>query len=170
MKKNKHYEVKNRIVLLFTLLMLQSGSFSCQQDNNSNKTYHPPFNDYKNWMTKLVRDYDINGAAVIVFDNNKIIWSDVYGYLNDQEDKKVTSETIFNIQSMSKTVTTTAALLAVQKGLIDLDKLITEYIPEFKVNSCFENNPQNKITMRNLLSCTAGFTHEAPIGYEIYDY
>jgi CubicO group peptidase (beta-lactamase class C family) len=55
-------------------------------------------------------------------------------------------------------------LLAVQEGLIDLDAPITRYLPTFKVNSRFEANPQERITLRLLLSHRAGFTHEAPVG------
>jgi CubicO group peptidase (beta-lactamase class C family) len=38
------------------------------------------------------------------------------------------------------------------------------YLPEFTVNSRFEEHPERKITLRHLLSHTAGFTHEAPVG------
>jgi len=60
-------------------------------------------------------------------------------------------------------------MFAVQDGLLDLDTAISQYLPDFKVNSCFENNPEQKITLRMLLSHTAGFTHDAPVGNN-YDY
>jgi CubicO group peptidase (beta-lactamase class C family) len=47
---------------------------------------------------------------------------------------------------------------------LDLDVPIGEYVPEFTVQSRFEAAPQEKITLRQLLSHRAGFTHEAPIG------
>jgi CubicO group peptidase (beta-lactamase class C family) len=37
-------------------------------------------------------------------------------------------------------------------------------VPEFTVQSRFEEHPERKITLRHLLSHTAGFTHEAPVG------
>jgi CubicO group peptidase (beta-lactamase class C family) len=53
---------------------------------------------------------------------------------------------------------------AVQDSLLNLDTPITEYLPTFRVSSCFEDSPEQKITLRMILSHRAGFTHEAPTG------
>jgi len=153
---------KNCIRSLISFLFLVTTSCSANEQKNTNEKQL--FDSYNTWLAQLQKDNDIKGMAVALFDNEKIIWSYENGYCDDGEEKKVNSETVFNIQSMSKTITTTAVLIAVQKGLIDLDKPNTNYLPGFTVNSCFEKNPQNKITMRALLSCTAGFTHETAIG------
>ena len=71
---------------------------------------------------------------------------------------------MFSVQSMSKTFTATAVMQAVQAGLLDLDVPITTYLPDFTVHSAFEAHPERQITLRMLLSHTAGFTHEAPLG------
>jgi CubicO group peptidase (beta-lactamase class C family) len=68
------------------------------------------------------------------------------------------------VASVSKTVTTTAILLAVQDGLLDLDAPITTYLPWFTVRSRLEPHPERRITVRHLLSHTAGFTSDAPLG------
>ncbi len=67
--------------------------------------------------------------------------------------------------------TATAVLLAVQQGLVALDEPITTYLPGFTVRSSFEQHPEAKITLRHLLTHSAGFTHEAPVGsnYEVGD-
>jgi CubicO group peptidase (beta-lactamase class C family) len=65
---------------------------------------------------------------------------------------------------MSKVFTATAVMIAVQEGLVDLDEPIVTYLPDFTVHSAFEAYPQRKITLRMLLSHTAGFTQEAPVG------
>ena len=76
----------------------------------------------------------------------------------------VTADTIFSVQSMSKLFTATAVMQAAAAGRVDLDAPITTYLPEFTVHSAFEEHPERKITLRMLLSHTAGFTHEAPVG------
>jgi CubicO group peptidase (beta-lactamase class C family) len=53
---------------------------------------------------------------------------------------------------------------AVEAGRLDLDVPITTYLPGFTVHSAFERHPEQRITLRMLLSHTAGFTHEAPLG------
>lgn len=162
--KTKNILKKISKSILLALVLLGLGTISCPSQEKSNPTINRPFENYNNWFIKVVNEEGIDGAAIAIFDGNKIIWSSTYGYLDNSSDKTINSETIFNIQSISKTITATAVMIAAQKGLIDLEKPITDYIPKFTVNSCFEEEPQNKITMRNLLSHTAGFTHEAPIG------
>jgi len=107
--------------------------------------------------------HKIPGLSLAVVDREGILWAAGFGRTGWTK-QRVTPETLFSIQSMSKTFTATAVMMAVQDGLVDLDTSITEYLPDFTVNSYWEENPQEKITLRHLLSHTAGFTHEAPIG------
>jgi CubicO group peptidase (beta-lactamase class C family) len=69
---------------------------------------------------------------------------------------------------MSKGFTAVAVLLAAQEGLVDLDTPISEYLPDYHINSIFDEHPEQKITLRYLLSHTAGFSHEAPVGNNYY--
>jgi CubicO group peptidase (beta-lactamase class C family) len=115
-------------------------------------------------IVERMRKHKIPGAAVALVDRDRILWVAGFGYTDTDKQKPVDPETIFSIQSMSKTFTATAVLFAVQDGLLDLDAPITTYLPEFTVHSRFEEHPERKITLRHLLSHTAGFTHEAPVG------
>ena len=104
------------------------------------------------------------GVAVAVVDDKEILWQGVFGHTSRTGEKPVTPRTLFSIQSMSKSFTALAVLMAVQEGLLDLDRPITDYLPDFTVHSRFEVNPERKMTLRHLLSHRAGFTHEAPVG------
>ena len=111
-----------------------------------------------------VKEKDVPGVAVAIVDDKEILWQGVYGFTSRAKDKPVTPRTLFSIQSMSKSFTALAVLMAVQDGLLDLDRPITEYLPDFTVHSRFEESPERKMTLRHLLSHRAGFTHEAPVG------
>jgi len=115
-------------------------------------------------IKQFQKDSKIKGLAVALFDNERIIWSEGFGHSNPDKKQLIDTETIFSIQSMSKTFIATAIMKTVQDGLIDLDTPITKYLPQFSIHSCYEKNPENKITLRLMLGNTAGFTHEAPIG------
>jgi CubicO group peptidase (beta-lactamase class C family) len=115
-------------------------------------------------IVEKMRKNKIPGVAVALVDRERVLWAAGFGYTDTDKKTPVTPETIFSMQSMSKTFTATAVLFAVQDGLLDLDTPITTYLPEFTVNSRFEEHPERKITLRHLLSHTAGFTHEAPVG------
>jgi len=106
----------------------------------------------------------IGAAAVCLILRGEPVWLEGFGRTSQTGGPSVTEDTIFSIQSTSKNVTAVAVLLAVQEGLLDLDTPITHYLPDFTVNSRFEASPQERMTLRLLLSNRAGFTHEAPVG------
>lgn len=66
------------------------------------------------------------------------------------------SRTAFRVASMTKSFTAAAALILRDRNLLNLDKPITEYIPEFRaVRIHFPDSPE--ITLRMLLTMSAGF-------------
>ncbi len=125
--------------------------------------YQKVFDEYRESIPKKMDKYKIPGLSIAVVDTDGILWAAGFGKTG-RGNQPVTPETLFSIQSMSKTFTATAVMTAVQDGLVDLDTPITKYLPDFTVKSRYEQNPQEKMTLRYLLSHTAGFTHEAPIG------
>lgn len=106
----------------------------------------------------------IPGASAALLMDGRTVWRDSFGTTRAGDHQQIDAHTIFSIQSTSKTFAATAVMLAVQRGLVELDAPITRYLPDFTVNSRHEEAPQRKITLRHLLSHHAGFTHEAPVG------
>jgi CubicO group peptidase (beta-lactamase class C family) len=123
---------------------------------------------YKSKIPKLMKKDCLPGLSIALVDKYGVVWSEAYGFTDRKKKKPVTPDTIFSVQSMSKTFTATGVMVAVQDGLVDLDTPITTYIPDFTANSRFEKNPQEMMTLRHLLCHKAGFTHEAPIGNNNY--
>ncbi len=124
---------------------------------------------YQAQIPELMASQNVPGIAVAVVDGDRVLWAQGFGYADRDRQTPVTLNTIFSVQSMSKLFTATAVMRAVQEGKVDLDVPITTYLPDFTVNSAFEQHPERKMTLRMLLSHTAGFTHEAPVGnnYEL---
>jgi CubicO group peptidase (beta-lactamase class C family) len=119
---------------------------------------------YRQEIPERMQQENVSGLAIAVVDDRNILWAEGFGYTDWNRQVPVTSGTLFSIQSMSKSFTATSVMFAAQDGLVDLDEPITTYLPDFHVNSIFEEHPEQKITLRLLLSHTAGFAHEAPIG------
>jgi CubicO group peptidase (beta-lactamase class C family) len=115
-------------------------------------------------IRKAISDAGIPGGTVALIHEGKVVWTEGFGVTDRTSARPVDPRTIFSIQSTSKHFTATAIMLAVQKGVLDLDVPITTYVPEFTVHSRFERDPQKKMTLRLLLSHRTGFTHEAPVG------
>jgi CubicO group peptidase (beta-lactamase class C family) len=119
---------------------------------------------YRERIPELMAEEGIPGLAVALVDKDRTVWLAGFGRLDGRGSAPVNADTIFSVQSMSKLFTATAVMRAVAAGRLDLDEPITTYLPGFTVHSAFEEHPERRITLRMLLSHTAGFTHEAPIG------
>jgi len=119
---------------------------------------------YQGEIPRLMSEQGIPGMSLAVVEDHGIVWSGGFGVTGAKAGDPVTADTVFSVQSTSKAFTATAVLPAVEDGLVDLDAPITTYLPDFTVHSIFEDHPGSRITLRHLLSRTAGFTHEAPLG------
>jgi CubicO group peptidase (beta-lactamase class C family) len=115
-------------------------------------------------IAELCANHAIPAVGVAVCDASGPIWSTFSGTASRGGARSVGPRTMWSLQSQSKMYTAAAVLLAVQDGLLDLDKPVRTYLPDFSVQSVFEPDAAARITLRHLLNHTAGFTHEAPIG------
>jgi CubicO group peptidase (beta-lactamase class C family) len=118
---------------------------------------------YRERIPELMAAQHVPGLAVALVDGKRSLWVQGFGRRDDSGDP-VTVDTMFSVQSMSKVFTATAVMQAVAAGRLDLDAPVTRYLPGFTVHSAFEQHPERTMTLRMLLSHTAGFTHEAPVG------
>jgi CubicO group peptidase (beta-lactamase class C family) len=90
------------------------------------------------------------GACLIVGDS--IRWDGYYGYSNLEAKRPLKRNDIFQLASLSKTVTATALMKLYEKGMFQLDDDINNYLP-FKVRN--PNFPEKPITYRMLLTHTS---------------
>jgi CubicO group peptidase (beta-lactamase class C family) len=147
------------ITLLCSILIIIFNPQDSLRDNSQSSSLkqknHESLNRFK-------RKNKVQGLAFAVFNKNETLFSDCLG--KSTYGFKIDDKTVFNIQSISKNITALAIMTAIQDGLLNLDSTITAYMPSFTINSCFEDYPEQKMTLKMLLSHTAGLTHEAPIG------
>ena len=172
MRNNMHrYHGHYSLSLVCALLWLCSGCHTIKPTLQGeymrpglNQDWHALFDESRQSIADGMSKDKIPGLSIALVDREGVLWTAGFGYTDYDLKTPVTPDTIFSIQSMSKTFTATVVMLAVQEGLVRLDTPITEYLPDFKVKSRFEEDPQDKMTLRHLLSHTAGFVHEAPVG------
>ncbi len=150
-------------ILIFFGILFSSASLMQAQANESGITQRA-VEQLKIEIPKWIKESAMPGAAVAIVDDKSILWQMTFGRTHRDGGLPITEETLFSIQSMSKSFTALGVLMAVQDGLLDLDTPITEYVPGFTVNSPYEKHPERRMTLRLLLSHKAGFTHEAPVG------
>ncbi len=155
-------------ILIVALLVIGSASMTPIQADDSEIAVRV-VEELSARIPEWIKESPAPGAAAVIVNDKSILWQMVSGMTRRKEGEPITPETLFSIQSMSKSFTALGVLMAVQDGVLDLDTPITEYIPDFTVNSPFEEHPERKMTLRLLLSHRAGFTHEAPLGSNFDD-
>jgi CubicO group peptidase (beta-lactamase class C family) len=119
-------------------------------------------------LQKVVDSGELAGAAALVWRDGEaqtacVGWRDIEANLPVQRD------TIFRIASMTKPITSVAALMLVDEGRIALTDSIARYAPEFSQMRVLRapNGPldetdaaERQITFEHLLTHRAGFTYE----------
>jgi CubicO group peptidase (beta-lactamase class C family) len=110
--------------------------------------------------------YKIPGLSVAVFDRHEMVWAKTYGVKHAGGSDPVTLETLFQAASISKPVTAMAALHFVEAGKWTLDEDINNRLLSWRIpDSAFTK--EQKVTLRRLLSHTAGTTIHGFPGYEV---
>jgi len=120
-------------------------------------------------IPELMEKNRIPGLSIALIDGESLIWAEGFSYTDHTKRHRVTADTLFSLQSISKTYTATGFLIAASKGLVKLDDPLKKYYSEFRVNSRFGEGEADKITFRHLLSHRSGLTHEAPVGNNYSD-
>jgi len=111
------------------------------------------------WVEKLQEGHNISGLQLAVKKQDKIVYSNAFGYADRINRIKATPTTQFRIASVSKTMTSAGLMKLVSQGKIDLDESVHVYVPSF---------PQKKypITIRQLLSHLGGIRDYYGISWE----
>jgi CubicO group peptidase (beta-lactamase class C family) len=108
--------------------------------------------------------FNVPGFSIALIDQDEVVWARGYGVLEAGGDKPVTDETIFQAGSISKPVSAMTALHLVEAGLLDLDADVNEALRSWQVPEN-EHTQVHKVTLRGLLSHTAGLTVSGYRGY-----
>ncbi|WP_298828919.1 serine hydrolase [uncultured Piscinibacter sp.] len=75
---------------------------------------------------------EIPGAVVLLARRGKVAYLESFGYRDREANAPMTRDTIFRIASMTKPIVTTAAMILVEEGRLNLSDPVSKYIPEFK--------------------------------------
>jgi len=90
-----------------------------------------PIAELDAFISRALKEYEVPGAAVAVVENGKAALVKGYGVRNVTKPGAVDENTIFQLASVTKTLTAAAAATVVDDGKLDWDKPIFNYLPEF---------------------------------------
>ena len=108
------------------------------------------------------------GAVLMIQRNDKIAYYEALGALDPEKKAPMRKDAIFRIYSMSKPITTTAAMMLVEQGRLALADPVHKYLPEFKDVKVGEEKPDKTLdlvaprrpmTIQDLMRHTSGLTY-----------
>ncbi|WP_312768634.1 serine hydrolase [Epilithonimonas sp.] len=102
-----------------------------------------------NYLTEVMKTFEIPGMTVGVVKNDKVIFQKYYGRENLESDKKVDANSLFRVYSTTKLITNVAVFQLIEKGQLSLEDNISKYL---------DNIPKEwqNVKIKNLLSHSSG--------------
>lgn len=109
--------------------------------------------------------YSVPGAAIAVIDDGELVWAAGYGD-RGRGAGAVQPDSLFQAASISKAVAAVAVLALVEHGDIDLDADVNSLVRSWRLPAS-EHTAEQPVTVRHLLSHTAGLTVPGFPGYPV---
>ena len=129
------------------------------------------------WLKRYVDEKKLPFAHVAVLRKGQLAYSNCYGVRDIEEGSPILEDGIYRIYSMTKLVTTVAALALYEKGAFQLDDPVDKFVDEFRDARVFISGRKDSInsveaetpmTIRQLMNHTSGLTYGAfdpgPVG------
>ncbi len=119
-------------------------------------------------MQGFVDRRQVSGTVALIARQGKVAYFKSFGTMD--EGRPMTNDTIFRIASMTKPITSVAAMMLLEEGKILLNDPVSKYLPEFKNPSVLVSDGPNEgqyhlvpakreIAVRHLLDHTSGISY-----------
>lgn len=119
-------------------------------------------------LADAVANHEVAGVNLLVIKDGKEVLYTETGYADIEEKKPYTRDTIVRLYSMTKPVTGAAAMLLMERGLLDVGMPVDEILPGFKNQQVWENGRKvpvrRRMVVKDLLSMTSGLSYGGDIG------
>jgi len=109
-------------------------------------------------MHQAVQQEQIAGGSFLVAHKGEIVFRKAFGYADIESKRLFTTEELLPIASVSKPFMASVLMVLVEQGKVKLEDSVEKYLPEFKgIRVEGSQSPARQMTIRHLLSHTAGF-------------
>ncbi len=98
-------------------------------------------------------DGGASAVTIALVDGKNVVWSEAFGLADRDAGEAPTRTTTFGVGSVSKMFAAVAVMTLVDRGVVDLDTPLVEYLPDFRMAS----DGYEDVTVRMLLDHSSGF-------------
>jgi CubicO group peptidase (beta-lactamase class C family) len=140
-----------RLLIVFSFLLFVSGVRAQNLDD---------------FIQDQLRKRQVSGLSMAIIQDGKIVKAKSYGFIDKSGSAPLTTTTLFQAGSVSKSVAALGALRLTEAGKLSLDEDVNAKLKTWKVPDN-EFTKDKKVTLRGLLSHTTGLTVHGFPGYEV---
>ncbi len=142
----------------------KQGHATTQANNAASIPVDSLYEEINKLGLELTRKNHVPGLAVAVLKDGKVAWTQCIGYANVASQKPITPQTVFNVGSISKAVAAWGFMQLAERGTLGMDDPVNESLTRWKLPpSSFD---ASKVTLRHILSHTAGLSVHGYAGFE----
>ena len=157
------------LTLLFTISLLSQGSTSVFANELPTATPKQvgmsaqKLVKVNEVMNDLVKRKRVSGVVVLVVRDGKVCFFEAAGKRDLESDKPMQKDTIFRIYSMTKAITTAAAMQLYDRGKLKPSDPVSRFIPEMKGAKVHVDgklvDAKREVTVADLMRHTSGYTY-----------
>lgn len=112
------------------------------------------FDPVRRLIAETTEKYKIASVAIAAAKDGEIVWEEAFGWADRAEHVPATPHSIYALASISKSFTATGIMVLAERGLVDLDRPVNEYLDGTKL-TVHAGEPE-QVTVRRVLQFTAG--------------
>lgn len=148
--------MKGKIKYLLLICLVLTTALGLSQDKETEVVNNKEIDEFVNYNYSN----KVFNGSVLIIKNNKVIYRKSLGFENHKTKDPLSDSSKFNIASVSKPFTALAIMQLKEKGLLDYDDPISDYLEQFN------SKKYKKISIRHLLTHTSGIPNHYDVGMQ----
>lgn len=120
------------------------------------------FNRLRERIQQGIVEHAIPSLAIAVAQGQTILWEEGFGWADRERRIAATPHTMYSLASITKPITTTGLMILKERGLLDLDRPINDYLGESKIRA--RVGTPDEATVRRVANHTSGL----PLHYQFF--
>ena len=148
----------------------QEGALPVTTDLHAHGLNEQQLDSLADIMQQAVDQQAIAGCSFLIVHRGEVVFREAFGFADIELERAFTTNELVPIASVSKPVLASVVMALVDQGKLTLDDPVEKYLPEFKdMKVKGGKRPIHRMTIRHLLSHTAGFWGNKGISAEKLD-
>src|ERR1700704_4014935 len=153
---------RNVVVCAYVVLAL---SVACNRTMAQSATavrqdYADVVETLRPFIHQQMTEKEFPALSIAIIDDQQMVRAEGFGLADPKSKTPATADTVYRIGSVSKLFTDIAVMQLVERGELNLDAPVSDYIPDFHPKNPFGT----PITLRQLMSHRSGLLREPPVG------